>query len=60
MGQKQLSKFLKEQVIRRRAAILHDGIDAQGGSKSDTVFDLLIKARENEEGKYSMNNEELV
>ncbi|KAK0452607.1 cytochrome P450 [Armillaria borealis] len=57
MGQEQLSKFLKEQVIRRRAAILHDEIDA---SKSDTVFDLLIKARENEEGKYSMNSEELI
>lgn len=60
MGQEQLSKFLKEQVIRRRAAILHGGIDAQDDSKSDTVFDLLIKARENEGGKYSMNNEELI
>ncbi|KAK0220432.1 cytochrome P450 [Armillaria fumosa] len=60
MGREQLSKFLKEQDIRRRAAILGDEVDTQRGSKSDTVFDLLIKAGDNEEEKYSVNNEELI
>ncbi|KAK0458099.1 uncharacterized protein EV420DRAFT_1643436 [Desarmillaria tabescens] len=49
-AQEQLAKFLKEQIIKRRAAILHGGIGLQDDSKSNTVFDLLIKARKTKEG----------
>ncbi|KAK0237713.1 cytochrome P450 [Armillaria nabsnona] len=57
----QLGKFMKDEVIRRRAQIASGEIDLDGDNlETRTIFNLIMKASEDEEGKYSLDDEEVI
>ncbi len=52
---------MKDKVIRRRAQIASGEIDLDGDNlETRTIFNLIMKAGEDEEGKYSLDDEEVV
>jgi hypothetical protein len=59
----QLSVFMKEQIELRKATI--SGVPSQGrhepdGDIKNNLLNLLVQASEDEEGKYKLDDEELV
>ncbi|KAK0458101.1 cytochrome P450 [Desarmillaria tabescens] len=57
----QLGKFMRDEVVRRRAQIANGEIDVEGDNlETRTIFNLLMKAGEDEDGKYSLDDEEVV
>ncbi|KAG7441096.1 cytochrome P450 [Guyanagaster necrorhizus] len=61
MAHEQLSQFMKDEVVRRRAQIANGEIDFEADNlETRTIFNLLVKASEEEGGKYSLDDEELI
>ncbi|KAK0474149.1 cytochrome P450 [Armillaria novae-zelandiae] len=57
----QLGKFMRDEVIRRRAQITSGEIDLDGDNlETHTIFNLIMKAGEDEEGKYQLDDEEVI
>ncbi|KAK0203454.1 cytochrome P450 [Desarmillaria ectypa] len=57
----QLGKFMRDEVIRRRAQIANGEIDLEGDNlETRTIINLIMKAGEDEEGKYSLDDEEVI
>jgi cytochrome P450 len=58
-GQKQLRGFMQTQVAERKAELNGRGEDGPGKMGED-AFSLLVKANEDEGGKFKLDDEELV
>ncbi|PBK68763.1 cytochrome P450 [Armillaria solidipes] len=57
----QLGKFMRDEVMKRRAQIASGEIDLEGDNlETRTIFNLIMKAGEDEEGKYSLDDEEVI
>jgi cytochrome P450 len=58
-GQKELRGFMQTQVAERKAELSGRGVDGPRDLGED-AFSLLVKANEDEGGKFKLDDEELV